>query len=145
LILDATYILPLAKIGVDTDVLLAIAEKRISLKLDEVAVSLISIFELQAKAAKLRIPADVVSRSIHAILESFEVYSFSDPKVIELSFALRRQLNDYIDCVIVATAVARQESLMSEDSRIWRERKSLSEKYGLNVSRYRDVLKEPPR
>jgi len=142
LILDTTYILPLARIGVDTDVLLAIAEKRAPLKLDEMSVSLISIFELQAKAAKLRIPAEVVSQSIQTILDSFEVYSFSDPKVIELSFALRRQMNDYVDCVIVATAVAQRESLMSEDSRIWKERKSLLTKYGLNVSRYRDVLKE---
>jgi PIN domain nuclease of toxin-antitoxin system len=142
LILDTTYILPLAKIGVDTDVLLAVAEKRTRLKLDEMAVSLISIFELQAKAAKLRIPSEVVSQSIQTILDSFQVYSFSDPKVIELSYALRMQMNDYIDCVIVATAIARQEGLMSEDSRIWKERKSLLAKYSLSVSRYRDVLKE---
>jgi hypothetical protein len=45
--------------------------------------------------------------------------------------------------VIVSTAIARQEGLMSEDSRIWKERKSLLAKYDLNVSRYRDVLKEP--
>ncbi len=144
MILDTTYILPLARIGIDTDVLLAIAEKRTSLKLDEISVSLISIFELQAKAAKLRVPAEAVSRSIKTILDNFEVYSFSDPKVVELSFELRAQINDYVDCVIVATAAARQESLMSEDSRIWRVRKPLREKYGLNVSRYRDVLRQTP-
>jgi PIN domain nuclease of toxin-antitoxin system len=140
LILDTTYILPLAKIGVDTDVLLAIAERKTNLKISEMGVSLISIFELQAKAAKLRIPAEVVTKSIRSILDGFEVYSFSDPQVIELSFALRGHLDDYIDCVIVATAVSRHERLLSEDSRIWRRRKSLLEEYGLNVSRYREIL-----
>lgn len=144
MILDTTYVLPLAKIGIDTDVLLAVAEKRTSLKLDEITVSLISIFELQAKAAKLRVPADVVSQSIEAILENFEVTPFSDPGVVELSFALRGRMNDYIDCVIVATAIQRQEGLMSEDSEIWRERKFLHEKYNLQVFRYRDVLQATP-
>jgi hypothetical protein len=58
LILDTAYILPLAKIGVDTDVLLAIAERKTDLVISEMGISLISIFELQAKAAKLRTPAE---------------------------------------------------------------------------------------
>jgi predicted nucleic acid-binding protein len=140
LIIDTTYLLPLAKVGIDTDLLLAIAEKKTKLRLDEIGVSLISLFELQAKAAKLRVPADVVNNSTKAILETFTVIPFSDSNVVELSFRLREGMTDYIDCVIVGTAAAHREDLVTEDSKIWRARKSLRDEYGINVRRYKDII-----
>jgi predicted nucleic acid-binding protein len=89
MILDTTYVLPLAKIAVDTDVLLAKAQNKTTVRLDEITISLISLFELHAKAAKLHVPAEAVSDSLGAILENFEVYPFSEPKVIKLSFELK--------------------------------------------------------
>ena len=140
MILDTTYILPRARIGVDADLLLAIAEKRTKLKLNEITLSLISIFELQAKAAKLRIPARFVNESIRTVAENLTIMPFSDPKVVEFSFELRGIIADYIDCIIVATAVALREGLVTEDSRIWSMRRSIQEKYGVSISRYRDML-----
>ncbi len=110
------------------------------MKLGELTVSLISLFELQAKAAKLRIPAKFVNESIRAIVDNFTVRPFSDPRVVNLSFELRRQIADYIDCIIVATAAAQREALVTEDSRIWKKRESIHEKYGVEVLRYQDVL-----
>ncbi len=138
--LDTTYVLPLARIGVDTDLLMAVVENKTSVKLSELTISLISLFELQAKAAKLRIPAKFVNESIRSIVDNFTVRPFSDPRVMNLSFELRRQIADYIDCIIIATAAAQREALVTEDSRIWKNRESIHEKYGVQVLRYQDVL-----
>lgn len=143
MIIDTTYLLPLARVGVDTDLLLAVAEKKTRVEIDEIGVSLISLFELQAKAAKLRVPSEVVNNSIRAVLGNFLVFPFTDSRVVELSFQLREEIADYIDCLIVATAAARKQDLISEDSRIWRVRRLLHDKYGLNVHRYRDIVGTP--
>jgi predicted nucleic acid-binding protein len=140
LIIDTTYLLPLAKIGVDTDLLRVVAEGKTTLEMDEFAVSLISLFELQAKAVRLGIPASAVNESIQSIVESFTLVSFSEPRVVDLSFELRREIDDYVDCIIVATAAAKREGLVTEDSRIWKKRRLIFERYGVQVSRYRDVL-----
>ena len=145
MIIDTTYLLPLAKIGVDADLLLAIAEKRTKLRLEDIHVSLISLFELQANAAKLRIPADVVSISTKAVLRTFDVIPFSKSAVIETSFRLRERMTDYIDCVIVGTAAAMHEQLVSEDSKILRARKLLRDEYGVVVHRYKDLVEPASR
>jgi hypothetical protein len=89
--MDTTYLLPLAKIGVDANLLRAIAEKRTKLKQEDMDVPLISLSELQAKAAKPHIPSDVVSKSIKAVLSRFDVIPFSESAVIETSFRLRKK------------------------------------------------------
>ena len=144
MIIDTTYLLPLAKIGVDADLLRAVAEKKARLRLGDISVSLISLFELQAKAAKLRIPASVVNDSVRAVLENFDVIPFSESAVVETSFRLRDQMTDYIDCVIVGTAAARHENVASEDSKIWRARKLLRDEYGVTVRRYKDLVEATP-
>lgn len=56
MIIGTTYLLPLARIEVETDLLLALAERNIpadQLRLEDIQINSISIFELQAKAAKL--------------------------------------------------------------------------------------------
>lgn len=58
MIIDTTYLLPLARIGVETDLLRAVVEGRVrrDVSLRNLKVNLISLFELQAKAAKLGVP-----------------------------------------------------------------------------------------
>ena len=58
MIIDTTYLLPLIGVDVRTDLLRAIAEGRTRRRIHfgELRVSLISIFELQAKALKLDVP-----------------------------------------------------------------------------------------
>ena len=142
MLVDTTYILPLARVQVDTDLLFAIAENKTKVKMDELAISLISIFELQAKCIKLGIPAKFVNESIQAIVNNFEIKTFSDPDIVEFSTEIMKEtlMGDYIDCLIVATAAACEEKLLTEDSKIWKYAKAIRRNYGVELIRYRDVL-----
>jgi len=141
LILDTTYLLPLARIAIDTDLLEAIAKGKTYVKLEEVAVSLISIFELQAKAAKLMIPAQSTIKAVEAILVAFRVKSFHNPEIIEVSYELKKVIPDYIDCVIVATAVVLKEDLATEDSLILTNAEVIRKEYGIEVLSFRDIVR----
>jgi len=77
MIIDTTYLLPLARIYVKkTDILRVIAEGRAKLSFDELVVNLISLFELQAKASKLGVPPKYVFKALDVILKSFYVVPF---------------------------------------------------------------------
>lgn len=141
MILDTTYLLPLAKIDIDTDLLRAIADAKVKLSLRELTVSLISLFELQAKAASLSLPSDAVRQSIDAILSTFKVKPFYDGEVVDTSFRLRKLIPDYIDCVVTATAASLKEDLVTEDSRIFARRRAIEEEYGIKVIRYKDLVR----
>jgi len=118
MIIDTTYLLPLARIDVDTNLLEAMVKGKVNIKMEEIAVSLISLFELQAKAAKLGVAPSTVSEALEAVNKAFRVIPFYAEKVVEVSFSLRRKIPDYIDCVILATAIVLGEDLATEDSLI---------------------------
>jgi predicted nucleic acid-binding protein len=141
LIIDTTYLLPLSRIQVNTDLLLAIAEDKVvdGISFENLATSSISIFELQAKAAKLRVRPEYVSEAISAIGENFRIEPYYSPGIIRTSFELRAMIPDYIDCIILATAIELKEDLVSEDSKIVRKRELLKEKFGLAVLTYTDL------
>lgn len=140
MILDTTYLLPLAQIAVDRDLLAAIAKGKVDLKLEDVSVSLISVFELQAKGAKLRVPAKSVIRAVDAIMSAFRVVPFYEAAVIEAGQKLRKTVSDYVDCIILATAVTIKEDLITEDSRILEKRRKLLEEHGLKVLSFQDLI-----
>ncbi len=144
MIIDTTYLLPLARIGVETDLLRAVVEGRVGrgVSLQDLKVSLISIFELQAKAAKLGIPPRDVAEAVNVILRSFQVIPFYKAEVIEAAQKLRRVLTDYIDCVIAATAIALRENLATEDQDILAHREELEEKYGIRIFNYQNLLQQ---
>ncbi len=141
MILDTTYLLPLAKIDVDTDLLKAITERKVDVGLSEIIINLISVFELQAKAASLSLPFELVAESVEAIFTTFRVEPFHTDRTLQLSFELRRLIPDYIDCIILATAAALKEDLVTEDSRIVRRRKMLQEKCRIKIFRYQELLR----
>ncbi|MEM3676867.1 MAG: PIN domain-containing protein [Candidatus Bathyarchaeia archaeon] len=141
MILDTTYLLPLARIAIDLDLLDAIAKGKTNLKLEDVAVSLISIFELQAKAAKLMVPAEFVVKAVNVMLNAFKVESFYNPEIIKVSYELKKLIPDYIDCVVVATAITLKESLITEDSLILANAEVIKKEYGVNVLSFKDVVK----
>ncbi len=147
MIIDTTYLLPLARIGVETDLLRAVVEGKVGreVSLQDLKVSLISIFELQAKAAKLGIPPRDVAEAVNVILRSFQVIPFYKAEVIEAVHKLRRVLTDYIDCVIVATAIALRENLVTEDQDILAHREELEEKYGIRIFNYQSLLQQTKR
>ncbi|MEM1581505.1 MAG: hypothetical protein QXK89_03210 [Candidatus Bathyarchaeia archaeon] len=141
MILDTTYLLSLARIDIDTDLLQAIAKGKTDVKLDEICINLISILELQAKAAKLGVPAKFIVQATEAMLKAFRVESFHNPEIIEVSYELKKLIPDYIDCVIVATAAVLKEDLATEDSLILANKEEITEKYGVKVLSFKDIVK----
>jgi PIN domain nuclease of toxin-antitoxin system len=133
MILDTTYLLPLAQIAIDTDLLAAAARGEVELRLEDVTVSLISIFELQAKAAKLKVPPSSTAKAARAILTSFRVEPFFNGTIIEASYNLRKLIPDYLDCVIVATAIVSREDLVTEDSLILTKSETIRKMYGIRT------------
>ena len=53
MIIDTTYLLPLARTRINNDLLRAMADGKIELRFEDIIVNSVSIFELQAKDAKL--------------------------------------------------------------------------------------------
>ncbi len=144
MIIDTTYLLPLARIDIRTDLLRAIVEKRtnIDLELNDLKISLISIFELQAKATKLGISPENISEAINVILNVFDTIPFYRADIIDTAYSLyRNYLNDYIDCIILATAIVLKESLITEDKRILSIKKRVKERYDIEIYSYDDLIK----
>jgi predicted nucleic acid-binding protein len=132
-------LLPLAQIAVDTDLLAAVAKKKTYLKLEDIGVSLISVFELQAKGAKLNVPAKSTIRAVDAILSAFRVVPFYEAGIIEAAQKIRKTISDYVDCIILATAVASKEDLVTEDSLVLEKKRKLFKDYNVKVLDFNDL------
>ena len=139
MIIDTTYLLPLARINVDKDLLRAVADEKVKLRFEDIRINEISIFELQAKAAKLMIPAKFVIEAIETILKAFKIERFHKPEIIEIANEIRRSIPDYIDCIIVATAVLTKESLITEDSLILSKREQIQKKHGIKILTFSEL------
>lgn len=140
MILDTTYLLPLAQIAVDADLLAAVAKKKTDLKLEDISISLISVFELQAKGAKLNVPAKSTIRAVDAILSAFRVVPFYEAGVIEAAQKIRKTISDYVDCIILATALASKEDVVTEDSLVLEKKKKLLRDYNIKVLSFSDLV-----
>ncbi len=87
----------------------------------EISISGISIFELAAKAGKLitakKITAEKTSRGITALIhdERIERIPVYHSPLLTTAFKLRRMMNDFIDCIILATALHSSDILVTED------------------------------
>ena len=144
MILDTTYLFPLARMQIQTDLLSALAEERIPrnrLSFEEIQINSISIFELQAKAAKLKVNPEYVVTAIEEISKSFAVEPHYSPNIIKRAFELKSVLSDYIDCIIVASAIELKTDLITEDSQIRKNRDKLKETYGIEILTFREILK----
>ena len=139
MILDTTYFLPLAQIAVDADLLAAVAKRKTELKIEDISLSLVSIFELQAKSAKLKIPAKSTIRAIDAILSAFRVVPFYEAGVVETAQKIRRAISDYVDCIILATAVTTKQDLVTEDSIVSEKKRKLFKEFNLKVLNFNDL------
>ena len=142
MILDTAYLLPLARIGIDADLLEAIAKGQLDLEIEDIAVSLISIFELQAKAAKLKIPVKFTIEAVEAIFTALRVEPFYEPLVIEIGYELKKIIPDYVDCVIVATAGVLKEDLATEDSLILNKKETIEKTYNINILSFKDLVRQ---
>ena len=140
MILDTTYLLPLARIEIDTDLLREIAEGRTKIRFEDIIISQISIFEMQAKAAEFGIPPPCVIEAVEAIEKPFRIEPFNRPQIIETSFNLRKEINDYIDCIILATAITLKEDLITEDTLILKRKQSIKKKYNIDILNYKTII-----
>ena len=139
MIIDTTYLLRLASLEIKTDLLTAIDDGIISVSFADIGVSMISLFELQAKVAKLGLPSKLAIDAIDTINNDLRVEPFYTDKIIEIAALLSKEFNDYIDCIILATAIALKEDLVTEDSKIRNKKNMIKECYKINVLSYNDL------
>ena len=122
LMLDTTYFLPL--VGISIKDLPRDALKDLLRGGHEVFVSEVSIFELSAKGAKYvaegSIPPERVVRGVKAIVYEDRIMKVPiyEGKILRTSFKLKSVLADFIDCIILSSAMARCEVLVTEDKDI---------------------------
>ena len=119
ILLDTTYLLPLIGISINNipnDLLLRLIDERHS-----VYISSISLFELIAKGAKYSsrrlIPIERILRGINAIIHSDKIskIDYVATEIIVAAIRLREMLEDFIDCIILSTALNCCDILLTED------------------------------
>ena len=122
LLLDTTYLLP--AIGISVKGLLKDAPIKLMLKTHKIFISDISIFELSANGAKHiatgTLSAERVTRGIRAIIydETITISPMHDSTILLTAFKLRSMLNDFIDCLILSSAINQCDALITEDGDI---------------------------
>jgi len=122
LLLDTTYLLPAIGViirGLPRDAFINLKEKG-----HQVSISEISMFELSAKGSKHisegALPPQRVVGGIRAIVhdEGIGKIPIYEDKALLMAFKLRNLLDDFIDCLILSTAINHCDSLVTEDSKI---------------------------
>ncbi len=121
-VLDTTYVLPclgMAQADVPRDLL-----RRLRRAGHETMLSEISVFEAMAIAAKhcaesyLREDDVLTGIAVLASDEGLTKVPVSEPEVCLRSILARRQMTDFVDCVIVATGAWAGNILITEDEEI---------------------------
>lgn len=122
ILLDTTYLLPAIGITIKEQ------QKDLPLKLiqkgNQISICDISIFELSAKGAKHintgKLPPQRVTRGIKAIIynEQIEMIPTYESQLLVTAFKLRKTLNDFIDCLILSSAIHHCDILLTEDKDI---------------------------
>jgi len=131
LIIDTIYLLPLIGVSIEKDLLKAIVERRTRIDID--------IDELQAKAVNLNISSQNLAKAIEIINSSIRVIPFYNKEVIEYSYEVYKLLRDYIDSIIVATAISLREDLATEERVILSIKKDLEKTYEIKIYSYKDL------
>lgn len=122
LLLDTAYLLP--AIGASIKGLPEDAPIKLISSGHQISMSDITIFELSAKGAKHitlgTLTAERVSRGIRALVhdDRIERIPIHDGSVLLAAFKLRRMLSDFIDCLILSSAINRNDILVTEDGDI---------------------------
>lgn len=122
LLLDTTYFLPAIGVSIkdmQKDALITLIAKK-----HQIEMSQITIFELSAKGAKYikegQLLPERVTRGISAIIynDAIETIPMHDTTILQTSFKLRNMLNDFIDCLILSSAMNYSEAIITEDNEI---------------------------
>lgn len=122
LLLDTTYLLPAIGVslkGIPKDALIKLMQEG-----HQISISDVSVFELAAQGAKRvateNLSAERVARGIRAIVydERLKVIPLYESTLLLTAFKLRSMLSDFIDCLILSSAMNRCDSLVTEDDDI---------------------------
>jgi len=122
LLLDTTYLLPAIGIsvrGIPANALIRLIEDG-----HEIFLSDISVFELSAKGAKhvaaKGLSAERVTRGIRAVVydETVTRIPIHESRILLTALRLRSLLGDFIDCLILSSAVHECDAMVTEDSDI---------------------------
>jgi len=122
LLLDTTYLLP--AIGISVKGIPKDAPIRLVQKAHKIFMSDISIFELSANGAKHiaagTLSAERVTRGIRALIynETIAMTPIHDSTILLTAFKLRSMLSDFIDCLILSSAINQCDTLITEDNDI---------------------------
>ena len=128
LLLDTTYLLPAIGISIKeipTNTILELMKQG-----NQIFISEISIFELTAIGAKHvlsgLLPAERVTKGIRAIVydETIEAIPIHETRILLTAFKLRRLLVDFMDCLILSSAMNQCDTLITEDSDIQKLKES---------------------
>ena len=133
LLLDTTYFLPAIGIsvkGLPDDAVIKLIEKG-----HEIYISEVTIFELAAKGAKYVLTGDLaaekVSRGVRTIVYDDRITRIPlyDSSTLLTAIKLRGLLNDFVDCLILSSAISQCDALITEDKDIQslKERKEFQE------------------
>ncbi|MEM3608071.1 MAG: PIN domain-containing protein [Candidatus Bathyarchaeia archaeon] len=122
LLLGTSYLLPIIGVSIKDfprDTMIKLIKRGY-----QISISDITIFELSAIGAKHavlgRLDAERVCRGIRAILHDERItrIPIHDSSILLTALELRRMLSDFIDCLILSSAMARSEILITEDKDI---------------------------
>jgi len=122
LLLDTTYFLPAIGISIKDipqDAVIRLIESGY-----EVYISEITLFELSAKGAKYvvsrMLSPERVLRGLRAIIYDNRIdrVPIYDTTILSTAFKIRSLLNDFIDCLILSSAINKANALVTEDDDI---------------------------
>jgi predicted nucleic acid-binding protein len=123
-VVDTTYLLHLVGISVEKFSARLLEILQSQGKDIEIAVCDITIFELAAKAAKLvafgGLERERVLKGIESLRHDDSILKIEayDYQVVSTSLKLRAFLSDFIDCIILASALEYADVLLTEDNLI---------------------------
>lgn len=121
-LVDTTYFMP--AIGVGVRGLPRTVLSNLRKQGHKLMISNITVFELAAKGARLvtskRLSKERVTQGLNAILydPDIETVEFAELGVLDKASSLRADISDFIDCVILASAAAKADILLTEDQKL---------------------------
>ena len=123
ILLDTTYLLPAIGISVRNIPKNALTE--LLRRKHEIVISEIEIFELAAKGAKYvsqgKLSINRVLLGIRALVHDeriIKISAYNDKALLHV-IKLRKTLRDFIDCIILSTAINYSDTLVTEDEDIF--------------------------
>jgi PIN domain nuclease of toxin-antitoxin system len=128
ILLDTTYLLP--TVGITVRELSKGVPSKLAKKGHQVAISEMTIFELTAKGAKYvaigTLSPERVTDGIRSLLHDDTIGKIPpyETEIVLTAFKLRSMLHDFIDCLILSTAINNCDALITEDNEIHAQKKN---------------------